>query len=96
MRETDRGVVISVRVTPRSSRDEIRGVSGDALKVRLRAPPVEGKANAALVSFLSAKLGIPKKRVVVESGATGRNKRVLLAGVSPAAAQTLGEVGQEV
>jgi len=76
------GITIAVRVVPRASRDEISEVLDNALKVRLQAPPLEGKANAALVRFLSKVLNIPKGHVSIRTGAKGRNKQVLLKGLS--------------
>ena len=69
-------VVLRVLVQPRASREAFAGVVGDRLKVSLTAPPVEGAANAALCVFLAKQFGVPKRRVVLESGATGRRKRV--------------------
>jgi uncharacterized protein (TIGR00251 family) len=80
---TESGVRLRLRVQPRASRDEVAGVSGDAIRVRLTAPPVEGAANEALVRFLSAKLGVPRGAVVLCSGRTGRSKVVEVSGVSP-------------
>jgi uncharacterized protein (TIGR00251 family) len=61
---------IRVHVQPRASRSEIVGVHGDALKVRLLAPPVDGAANAALVALLADRLGISERAVRIVSGAT--------------------------
>ncbi len=80
---TESGVRLQLRIQPRASREEVAGVSGDAIRVRLPAPPVEGAANEALVRFLSAKLGVPRAAVVLHSGRTGRNKVVEVSGVSP-------------
>lgn len=82
IRETSKGLLLPVRVVPRASKDEIQGVHGDALKVRLQAPPVEGKANQALIRFLSEALNIPRAQLSIASGETGRNKAVLIAGLS--------------
>jgi uncharacterized protein (TIGR00251 family) len=70
-----------VRVQPRASRSEIVGLHGDALKVRISAPPVDGAANAALVELLAAALGVPRRSVRVVSGATSRGKIVEVDGV---------------
>jgi len=75
------GVVINVRVTPRATRNEICGEQAGAVRIRLQAPPVEGKANNALLRFLAAQLGIPRRRITVVAGEKGRNKRVLIAGL---------------
>jgi uncharacterized protein (TIGR00251 family) len=77
-------VQIQVRVQPRSSADGIAGVQEGSLKIRLTAPPLEGRANRALQSFLSKRLGIPKSDVEITSGHTSRIKRVKLKGVSTA------------
>jgi hypothetical protein len=82
IRETAKGVLLPVRAVPRASKNEIQGVHGDALKVRLQAPPVEGKANAALIRFLSDALDIPRAELSIASGETGRNKAVLITGLS--------------
>jgi uncharacterized protein (TIGR00251 family) len=81
LRKTEDGVFLSVRVVPRASKNSIQGLYGDALKVRITAPPVEGKANAALVSYLSKELNLPRAQVHIKSGETGRNKTVHLLGV---------------
>ena len=71
-----------VHVLPRSRRDEIAGLYGDALNVRVAAVPVRGKANRALERYLANRLGIPAAAVAVISGHTSRHKRVRVAGVS--------------
>ena len=82
IRETTKGLLLPVRVVPRASKNEIRGVHGDALKVRLQAPPVEGKANQALIRFLSETLSISRSQLSIAAGETGRNKAVLITGLS--------------
>jgi uncharacterized protein len=81
------GVSFAVYVTPRAGRSEVAGQRQGALWVRLAAPPVEGKANAALVELLSKQLGVPKGQIELVSGATGRNKRVRVRGLTAAQAQ---------
>lgn len=76
--------LIEVRVTPRSSRDEIRGWRDGVLLVRLRAPPVEGQANEALRNLLAGHLGLRTSDIDVVSGATSRQKRLRLTGISEA------------
>ena len=73
---------IRVRLTPRSSRNEILGWSEGLLSVRVTAPPVDGKANAALERLIAKTLGVPKRDVSVVSGARGREKTVEIAGVT--------------
>lgn len=82
--ETGEGVVISVRAQPRSSKSGIDGLLGDAVKVRIKSAPVDGKANRELVETLADAFGLPKSRVVFKSGETSKTKRVLLAGLTSA------------
>lgn len=74
--EKDGCIILNMKVVPRASKDEIQGVMGDTLKVRIQAPPVEGKANAYLVKFLSKQWKIPRTRIEILSGKTGRKKRL--------------------
>ena len=76
------GVVLRLRVQPRASRDEVTGVAGDAIRVRLTAPPVDGEANEALVRFLAARLEVPRSAVTLLSGRSGRTKLIAVTGVS--------------
>jgi uncharacterized protein len=71
----------NVRVQPRAARSEIAGVHGDAIKVRLAAPPVDGAANVALVELLAEALGVARGAVRVVTGATSRGKVVEVDGV---------------
>lgn len=73
---------MSVRVQPRAAASEIAGVHGDALKVRLTAPPVDGAANEALVEFLAGTFEIPKRTVTIVSGSSSRSKVVELTGIT--------------
>jgi uncharacterized protein len=83
MEDTARGTVIfAVRVQPRASRDEIAGVMGGAIKIRLRAPAVENRANEALVEFLASVLKTSKSAVRIRSGEQSRSKRVEVFGVT--------------
>jgi uncharacterized protein (TIGR00251 family) len=78
------GVRISVHVQPRASRTEIAGAHGDALKVRLAAPPVDGAANEALVTFLTDRFAVPRRAITIVSGAQSRAKVVEVAGLTAA------------
>ena len=78
------GVELQLHIQPRASRTEIAGVHGGSLKIRLAAPPVDGEANDELVRYLAKTLGVPKRSVTIVSGATGRRKRVRVAGVGAA------------
>jgi hypothetical protein len=78
---TATGIRLRLHVQPKASRYALAGVHGDALKVRVTAPPVEGAANQALVRFLAEQLQVPPRAVRVESGARGRSKVVTVEGV---------------
>ena len=67
-------VTITVKVTPRAKRTEIVGYQGGVLRVRLTEPPLEGKANKALIKFLAAELGVSASRISIVKGATSRTK----------------------
>ena len=69
---------IKVKVLPRSSKNQIIGQEGDLFKVKLTSPPVEGKANKALIEFLAQKLGIPKARIEIKSGKSSKLKSILI------------------
>ena len=82
--ETKEGVVLNVRAQPRSSRAGVDGLIGDAVKVRICAAPVDGKANKELVETLADAFDLPKSAVRFVSGETGKQKRILLAGLTAA------------
>lgn len=71
-----------VRVQPRARGNEIAGREGEAIKVRLTAPPVEGKANRALVDYLAGRLGVSKSAVAIVTGQGARNKLIDVEGLS--------------
>ena len=85
LRAAAEGVTLTLHVQPGASRTEAAGLHGDALKVRLAAPPVDGKANDCLCAWLAQQLGVAKSAVVLRAGATARRKVVAVAGVTPAA-----------
>jgi uncharacterized protein (TIGR00251 family) len=90
--ESAKGVSFSIKVHPRAHKNAITGTVGDALKLALTAPPVEGKANQAVIEFFADLFQIPRSSVTIASGETSRNKVVRIAGVSkPAAEQRLAE-----
>ena len=68
----DQGVVLHLHVQPGARKTQVAGLHGDALKIRLAAPPVDGKANACLIAFLAAQLGIAKSAIRLLSGDTSR------------------------
>jgi uncharacterized protein (TIGR00251 family) len=82
--ETQDGTVINVKAQPRSSKSGIDGLIGDAVKVRIRCAPVDGKANRELIETLADEFGIAKSRVEFKSGETSKQKRILLRGVTAA------------
>jgi hypothetical protein len=80
--QTNGTLLFQVRVQPRASKDEIAGEIGGALKVRLRAPAIEDRANEALVEFLAQLLKRPKSAVRILSGDRSRTKRMEISGVT--------------
>jgi len=79
---SDRGVSFAVRVHPRAKRNEITGELGEALKLSLTSPPVEGRANAACIEFFAELLKVPRSSVSIASGQSSRNKVVRVAAVT--------------
>jgi len=75
---------VAVHVVPRARRTEVVGRHGDAIKIRLAAPPVDGAANAELIRFVAARVGVPRGAVTITHGATGRRKTVAVEHVSRA------------
>ena len=88
-------LVLDVRIQPRASRSEIAGQHGERLRIRLQAPPVDGRANAALVEFIAEAFGVPRARVVIEHGLAGRDKRVRVRGAPPVAPNLRALIGCE-
>ena len=80
-------VRLALRVVPNSKRSALAGRHGDAFKVKIQAPAVDGKANAALLAFLAETLGVKESAVRLVSGATSRDKAVEVAGLSLAEAE---------
>ena len=80
--ESAGGVTFTVRVIPRSSRNQVVGVQGDVLRVKLTAPPIEGAANAALIHFLADRLGLRKSAVSIVAGEKSRSKTVRVEGIT--------------
>ena len=79
----------SIRLQPRASKNEIAGLHGGSLKIRLTAPPVDGLANEALIGFLSDELGVARRNVCIVSGHTSRTKVVEIGGVDLESVQRL-------
>jgi hypothetical protein len=82
---TKTGVMLSVHACPRAAQDAVQGLHGDAVKIRLQAPPADGKANDALIALLSRILDVPARDLVIVAGHSSRRKRVAIAGVTEAA-----------
>lgn len=78
----DGGVLLTLHVQPGARQTTVSGVHGDALKIRLQAPPVDGKANAALLSYLGEMLAIAPRQLTLVAGQTSRRKRVRVEGVA--------------
>lgn len=74
LRESNGHVTLTLHIQPGAKKTEVAGLYGDALKVRLAAPPVDGKANAALIEFIADRLGLAKSKVILKSGQTSRRK----------------------
>ena len=74
LRESDGRTTLTLHVQPGAKKTEVAGVHGDALKIRLAAPPVDGKANAALIEYVAERLGLAKSAVSLKSGQTSRRK----------------------
>ena len=77
------GVTLRLHIQPGAKKTEVTGLHGEALKIRLAAPPVDGKANACLIAFLADRLGVAKAAVSLVSGDSSRAKRVRVSGVEP-------------
>jgi len=75
-------LILELHVQPGASRSEFAGWHGERVRIRLAAPAVEGKANAALVEFLASYFGVPRRSVRIASGLKSRRKRVVIEGVS--------------
>ncbi len=80
--EANGAVTFAVKVMPRASKNQIAGIEGEVVKIRLNAPPVEGKANEALVAFLAENLGVPRAYIEIILGETSRRKVVRVRGVT--------------
>ena len=82
IRDTTTGATFHVRVQPRARKNAITGEVGDALKLALTAPPVEGRANQACITFLAELLNVPRSSVTIAAGQSSRNKSIRVAGLS--------------
>ncbi len=81
LREEKDSLTFPIVVQPRASKDEISGIHGQALKIRLSAPPVDGEANAACIQFLSKILGLPRSAIEIIRGTSSRKKLIRVTGI---------------
>lgn len=82
IKDTPRGAEFSIKVHPRARKNEITGEVGDAIKVSLTAPPVDGKANEAVIRFFSELLDVSRASVTIAAGETSRQKLIRVASLS--------------
>ena len=88
-RRTDQGWLIAVHAQPGAKKSSVAGLHGESLKVRVAAPPVEGKANEALIAFVAKALGLPRRAVSIVKGKSSRDKLLLVADTGADPAQLL-------
>jgi uncharacterized protein len=82
MQSTSAGITFAIKLHPRAKKNAITGKVGDALKLSLTAPPVDGKANAACIEFFAKLLKVPRSSVTIAAGEMGRNKVIRISGVN--------------
>src|SRR5580693_8985366 len=82
IRDNDAGVTFAIKIHPRAKKNAITGQIGDALKLSLTAPPIEGRANDACIEFFAKLLKVPRSSVTIASGQSSRNKVIRVAGIS--------------
>ena len=83
------GVLLTIHVQPNAARSSYAGLHGDALKIRIASPPVDGAANEALCRFLSEELGVPMGHVMIRSGHTARRKRIFIKAIGSGQVRTI-------
>ena len=88
IQSTTDGIIIGIRVIPRAGKSGLAGTRGEALLVRLHAPPVEGAANQELIAVIATALRVPKRWVSIVSGERSRQKRVRVSGIDAATARS--------
>ena len=88
LHKTNSGVILHVRVTPKAAQSKIVGLQDHALKIAVKAPPVDGAANKELIHFLAKALGIPKSQLEIARGESSRNKQVFIWGMQLEEIQT--------
>lgn len=89
----DGSLLLTLYVQPRSSRNQLTGVHNGALKLQLTTPPVEGKANKAVITFLAKRLHLPKSAVTIKSGLQSREKQIIISNCEEKTVRQLLTVG---
>jgi uncharacterized protein len=89
LQETAKGISFAVKVQPRAKKNAITGTVGDALKLALTAPPVDGKANQSVIEFFADLFQIARSSITIASGETSRNKVIRISGVTRPRAEAL-------
>ena len=87
----DGRITLTLHIQPGARKTELAGLHGDAMKIRLAAPPVDGKANEALISFLAEILGLTRSAVSLKSGHSSRRKVLEVSGATPEAVERLAQ-----
>ncbi len=87
IKDTPGGASFAVKVQPRAKRNAVAGTIGNALKLALTAPPIEGRANQAVIDFLGEWLAVPRSSITIAAGQTSRNKIIRVAGLTAAQVQ---------
>jgi len=87
IQQSGNSVTFTIKVHPKARRERISGVLGDMLKLEITAPPLEGKANDACLTFFSDFLKVPRSSVTIAAGLSSRNKVIRIVGISPAAVE---------
>ena len=82
IKDTPNGATFSVKIHPRAKKNAVTGQVGDALKISLTAPPLEGRANQACIEFLADLLEVPRSSITIAAGQTSRNKLIRVAGIT--------------
>ena len=82
IKESKSGTTFAVKVRPRAKKNAITGIVGDALKLALTAPPIEGRANEAVIAFFAKLLRLPRGSVTIAAGENSRNKLICVTGIS--------------
>lgn len=84
IQESPQGVILNLYIQPKASKNKVVGRHGDAIKLQITAPPVDGEANEAVIKFLAQTIEVPRSQVEILSGHQGRRKRVLIKGINSA------------